>query len=82
MSFMKVRIKQHVEGNPGFVEPEIIEIQVAVNQITLFNRGFVGEDEEVVLARLSCGTLLVIEDNYSSFVNKLSVALKGSMVSK
>jgi|GEM_PF-6785342 len=72
MSFMKVDIRQQVEGNPGFIK-ETMEVQINTQTITLFNSG---EAKDETFVRLTCGTTLCVAMPYSSFVKKMQIALR------
>lgn len=70
MNFIKVKVKQQVEGKPGFVEEEIIEVQINTENITLFNQG--EEDPSVTFVRLTCGATLCVDMKYDKFISLLN----------
>ena len=72
---MKVTIKQQTEGNPGFVGEERFDVQIASDQITLFNQS---DDGSEVFVRLSCGATLCVDIDYGEFIKKLNVAMKNT----
>lgn len=77
MSFLKVTVRQQSEGKPGFMDDEEFEIQISVNNITLFNKS--EDDDGITFVRLSCGATLCVSTPYAEFVKKLQVALKAGV---
>ena len=70
MSFIKLTIRQSTEGNPGFMEPELISVQINTDHITLFNDGDDGSG--VTFVRLSCGATLCVDMPYVKFIETLN----------
>ena len=56
-NFIKVTIRERVEGNPGFFEAQEFEVNINPDNITLFNSG---ENPEVTFVRLACGGTLCV----------------------
>jgi hypothetical protein len=67
--FIKVIMRDRVEGAPGFVGPQEIEVVINLDQVTLFNSG--EEDEDITFVRLSCGATLCIVMPYKDFYKEV-----------
>lgn len=81
MGFMKVNVRQEVDGKPGFAADEF-EVQIQTEQITVFNRGYEEKEQDIVFVRLSCGATICVVSAYNDFVKKLNVAMATSTVKR
>jgi hypothetical protein len=55
--FISVKIRERVEGTPGFIEAREFDVTINPDNITLFNSG---EDPSVTFVRLACGGTLCV----------------------
>ena len=67
-NFIKVKIRERAEGNPGFMDADEFEVTINLDNVTLFNGG---EDQgkEVTFVRLACGAMLCLPMSVKEFEN-------------
>jgi len=56
--YVKVRIRERIEGQPGFAKPHEFDVHINPDQVTLLNRG--EENNDITFVRLSCGVTLCV----------------------
>ena len=56
--FIEVKIRERVEGTPGFAKPHEFNVRINTDQITLFNKGEGSND--ITFVRLSCGITVCV----------------------
>ena len=79
MNFMKVKVRQETEGKPGFMAEELFDVNINVDQITLFNKS--EDDNNITFVRLNCGATLILAMKYAEFVTRLK-KLTGKAIEK
>ena len=70
--FIKVKIREKVEGQPGFAKPNEFEVRINPGQITLFNKG--EDNGDITFVRLSCGITLCVmmkEEKFAKLMDSI-----------
>lgn len=69
-NFVNVKIRERLEGAPGFMEFQEIEVTINADKITLFNKG---EDPRITFVRLECGATLCVAMPYKEFTKLIGM---------
>lgn len=74
MQFIKVKVRQASEGQPGFVAGDEFDVKIAPSHVTLFNPGVDASGKNITFVRLSCGATLCVVKPFNEFDKLLSKA--------
>ena len=67
--FIKVKIREREEGQPGFAKYKEMYININPAYVTLFNKG--AENEDITFVRMACGITICVVMSKKKFAQLL-----------